>query len=318
MGWFRRKRDETEEIKERVFRRIRAGELVDRAISLRTLGRYDEALSTLKEARKMAPDYLPAVSVEANTLKVAKRWQEAKSLLLRELSRAESELGVPRIEWFAILGDIAWQHEQDHAAALSCYQKALQEKRPGGRDEVAWTISRSDVYASVAALHLQQGDLQEARSAAMTAVRSGPAVLRARRIYGLATVYLLGQGDPQEPPGSDLWEAVGHLEAVIDEQPEDYMAAALAGVACFQLLSNPTFQTQQDEVGERRARFEKMLIGAREKSEAAAAAFKVYGDGVANAMTHGFRRDGKNLVCRFDGLGKDGALLISVGKPVWR
>lgn len=297
-----------------VFRRTRSRELVTKAQSLRELRRYDEALSVLAEARAFAPDYLPAISVQANTLRVAGRKGEARSLLETEIARAHSADPVPLVEWYAILAEMSYWDDKDTTSAIALFKRALAAPIPTALGETGAAVARASVWTSLAMLHLNERQPAEAIEAARQALQLDRDDARALRVLGVATVVehaivSLGSIASEDQPPTALLEALGALERVLREAPTDVVARTYAALACEHLVRTPYYQVREGEAQVfwmRAGRLFDELWAAAKDSEGVEQVLDEYGRGLALALQIEARGRGQVVHFTFKGFGEDG------------
>ncbi len=189
--WFTKRHERT--VLNSAFRKLSIIADVDKAISFRTLGQYDEAINLLKNVLKDFPEYTPAMSVLGGTLRVAGRIEEAERLLKQSIELygrdSTSMQGSPLIEWYATLGDI-YQFDRKNGAdtALSYYKHALACKKPKHLTMTQWEVGRSVVFMQLGNLLLEYRRWEEAKSCAEKRLAVDPNCPIGRKVFVLAFI----------------------------------------------------------------------------------------------------------------------------------
>lgn len=219
-----------------------------RAVILRRLGRYDEAIASLTEAIEAHPDERPyLLSGLAYVYDAAGRYEDAlrcldeiidlspytitsainKANALRSLRRYEQaeRLLLPLTE--------RYPYDQGLRAALGWTRRDQGRLAEAERDftrlldDAACPSERSDALYGLGWLDLDRGDTARARERFRQAVEARPGSVNARR--GLAWALLRGEDAAVLPEAERL------CLDVLDERPRDAEACACLGVIAFRL-----------------------------------------------------------------------------------
>jgi tetratricopeptide (TPR) repeat protein len=232
----------------RIFKKIhdhqKAKELVDKAISYRTLEKYDKAIALLKEGIMKYPSYTPALSVLGNTFRDKGDVLAAEQLFLKILADyGSSREYALLIETYANLGSIYYFEKGDNSSALIYYDASLKVPKPEGISTEGINCALSDIYRDLVIIHTKENDFPQAKKYAALRLKFTKDCPIALNAYGLilineytTAVYIASRSPlKNEDKSCLLYDAIQNFTLVLSNNPDSYPALAGIGIASFHL-----------------------------------------------------------------------------------
>ena len=149
------------------FRQIRythqAKELVDKAISYRTLDRYDRAIALLEKSLRMYPRYTPAKVVLGNTLRQMGKIDEAEAYFRHILAEHVDGKDMCLTEVYANLGAIYYFDRGDVVSARRYYEQGLSAPQCQMIEDEGHKIAISNIHKDLCFMYACEKRWHEAK-----------------------------------------------------------------------------------------------------------------------------------------------------------
>jgi len=236
--------DQVQEIFHKIHKEHQAKELVDKAISYRNLGKFDDAIAILRESLRVYPYYSPAKSVLGNTFWAKGDIASAEKEYLRIIAddANKEDFGL-LIETYANLGLIHYSVKKDKQKALKYYNLGLVTPKPKNVSDEGYRIMLADIYRDLIVLYSKEENWDLLKKYALLRLECTNNCPVASVVYGfclineyVTTVYDRSRSPLESEDKSGLLtNAAKYFTNVLSENPKNYPALSGLAVAMLHL-----------------------------------------------------------------------------------
>lgn len=162
---------------------------VDKAISLRRLNRYPEAIELLKKTIQEYPFYKPTLSILGNTYLGIGQVDAAENIFRNMIDDCNSPNDrLLKIEAYSNLGNLYYEHKKDKNKAIQYYEKAIviiEPKSVGDYESKNYNAVLAGAFMGLSKIYALENDIEKAKNSALKCIKLQPTNVFANRIYGI-------------------------------------------------------------------------------------------------------------------------------------
>lgn len=272
----RKEKIQIDKILDKVQHHQQAHDLVNKAISYRSIKEFVKSIQILEDVLEKFPSYFGAHSIYANTLRMIGKYDDAAKHLKGVIKKYSGNKEYSLIEIWANLGAIYFIDKKDIDKALPLYKVALHASKPERIDEDSHELMLSSVHRDLAMVFFEKEDYPSAKKHALARLNIRNECPIASKFYGLSLIneFLCDNRKMQyfikNIENDNIVKAIKHLKVAISEDSTDYASINGIALAFCSLLTMPYYNSDpniKEEINEEHDRYLSILDECSKKSE---------------------------------------------------